>query len=141
MKLLFSATNLSEVGLLKSMLEDNGIECEIRNAGISNVLPGAEFAPGLWVLRDENFAEAREIRDRWTTKANANDAEHRRSREVESFNLRAFLLYLGCLFVLAGIFITWRFARAGVAIPGVTAALLFAALGAVFIWGGLAVRK
>jgi len=46
-------------------LQASGIECEMRNEHLSPAIPGAPFYPELWVLRDEQFAEARELLAAW----------------------------------------------------------------------------
>ncbi len=62
MKKLFSATNVvGKFGLLQSLLEDAGILYEVRNEG--SPYPLATGYPELWVLNDEDFAKAVEIRD------------------------------------------------------------------------------
>ncbi len=53
------------MGLLKSQLENSGIGCAIRNEGLSGVALGPPFDPELWVLRDEQFGEAKEFLDAW----------------------------------------------------------------------------
>jgi hypothetical protein len=63
MKILYSSSNGPEVGLLKSALDDEGIACEIRNEATSANLPGAAFQPEIWIVSEEDYAEACEIRD------------------------------------------------------------------------------
>jgi len=65
MKRLFSSPDSAEIGLLRSRLEAAGIACEIRNEHLSPVMPGAPFYPELWVLKDEEFVEARELLAAW----------------------------------------------------------------------------
>jgi hypothetical protein len=61
MKLLFSSPNSALVGLAQSLLESANIASEIRNDGVSQAMPGLPFTPELWVLRDEDFEEARSL--------------------------------------------------------------------------------
>ena len=65
MKHLFSSADSAEIGLLHSRLESAGIDCEIRNEHLSPAMPGAPFDPELWVLHDEEFAEASELLAAW----------------------------------------------------------------------------
>jgi hypothetical protein len=68
MKLLFSSASQAEVGLLKGLLDAAAIRSEIRNhSAQAAYYPGAEFYPELWVLNDEQFARATELRDAWRT--------------------------------------------------------------------------
>jgi len=65
MKMLFSSSNSAEIGLIRSRLESEGIDCEIRNEYLSPAMPSAPFDPELWVLKDEEFAEASELLKLW----------------------------------------------------------------------------
>jgi len=47
-----------QVGLMQSILNSNGIACEVRNDAVSQVMIGLPFAPELWILRDEDFEKA-----------------------------------------------------------------------------------
>ena len=63
MKMLFSSPSAPEVGLLKSLLDDAQIASEIRNESTYPNFPEAAFQPEIWVLNDEDYAEACEVRD------------------------------------------------------------------------------
>ena len=65
MKRLFSSPDSATLGLLRSRLEAAGINCEMRNEYVSPAMPGAPFYPELWVLKDEQFAEASELLAAW----------------------------------------------------------------------------
>jgi hypothetical protein len=65
MKRLFSSPDSAEIGLLRSRLEAAGINCEMRNEYVSPAMPGAPFYPELWVLKDEQFAEAKVLLAAW----------------------------------------------------------------------------
>ena len=65
MKMLYSSMNRTEVGLLRSLLEEAGIEFEVRNEFMNANYPIAPFYPELWVIQDEDFIKAAEIRDAW----------------------------------------------------------------------------
>jgi hypothetical protein len=65
MKRLLSSASGAEIGLLRSRLENAGIECEIRNECVSSVIPTSPFEPELWILKDEQFAEASELLAAW----------------------------------------------------------------------------
>jgi hypothetical protein len=61
MKLVFSSPNSALVGLAQSFLKSANIASEIRNDAVSQAMPGLPFTPELWVLRDEDFEEARSL--------------------------------------------------------------------------------
>ena len=63
MKLLFTSANNPEVGLLKDLLDQAGILSEVRNENLYSNFPGAPFQPELWVLNDDDYPKACEIRD------------------------------------------------------------------------------
>ena len=68
MKKLFSSINVSEVGLLKTLLEQEGIACATRNEQLSLVagsVPFVECYPELWVVNDEDADRAQELIARW----------------------------------------------------------------------------
>ena len=65
MKRLFSSPDSAEIGLLRNRLEAAGIDCEIRNEYLSPAMPGAPFDQELWVLKDEEFAEASGLLAAW----------------------------------------------------------------------------
>ena len=65
MKLLFTFPDSAEIGLIRSRLEGAGIDCEMRNDHLSPAMPGAPFQPELWVLRDEQFPEAKALLKDW----------------------------------------------------------------------------
>ncbi len=73
MKLLYSTPDTAEIGLIRSRLETAGIDCEIRNEPL--IMPGPFFHPELWVLRDEQFEEARGLLAAWR-QAPAPSASH-----------------------------------------------------------------
>ena len=63
MKMLFSSPQSPEVGLLKDLLDKASIPCEIRNENAYSNFPGAIFYPELWILNDDDYSKASEIRD------------------------------------------------------------------------------
>ena len=63
MKMLFTSPDRTAVGLLQSALQEVGIECELRNDAMQANFPGAAFYPELWVIEDDDFPKAEEIRD------------------------------------------------------------------------------
>jgi len=65
MKRLFSSSDSAEIGLLESTLAAAGIECELRNEALSQVIPGVPFQEELWVLNDEDYSEASELIAAW----------------------------------------------------------------------------
>ncbi len=68
MKKLFSSINVSEVGLLKTLLEQEGIVCATRNEQLSLVagsVPFVECYPELWIVNDEDTPKAQELISKW----------------------------------------------------------------------------
>jgi hypothetical protein len=68
MKKLLSSVNVAEIGLLKSLLEADGIACATRNEHISMAsgsVPFVDCYPELWVLNDEDFEKAQTLVARW----------------------------------------------------------------------------
>ncbi len=64
MKMLFSSPNAPEVALLKGLLDQAGITCELRNESIYPILPGAAFQPEVWV-RKEDYTRACAVLNAW----------------------------------------------------------------------------
>ena len=77
MKRLFSSPDSTVVGLFQSRLQAAGFDCEMRNEHLSLAMPGAPFYPELWVLRDEQFAEASELLVAWRQQASPPASETR----------------------------------------------------------------
>ena len=65
MKRLLASPDSAELGLFKSRLETAGIACEIRNEFSSQMIPGVPFESELWVLNDDDYAEAAELLAAW----------------------------------------------------------------------------
>ena len=61
MRQVFSSPNSAEVSLAQSRLEAAGIACEVRNEAMSQALPIFPFLAELWVLRDEEYEDARRL--------------------------------------------------------------------------------
>ncbi|MBI1840221.1 MAG: DUF2007 domain-containing protein [Verrucomicrobia bacterium] len=61
MKRIYSTPENARIGLIRGLLEAAGIGYEIRNEGISQAIPGILFMPEIWILRDEDEAESKEI--------------------------------------------------------------------------------
>jgi len=49
----------------------------MRNEYLSPAMPGAPFDPELWILRDEQFAEASELLAAWRKPASPSGSETR----------------------------------------------------------------
>ena len=64
MKKLVSPPDSSEVELIKNILADNGIVCEVRNGDVSRIVPAAPFYEELWVT-DEDYPKASELLASW----------------------------------------------------------------------------
>jgi hypothetical protein len=65
MKKIFSSQDSAEVGLLKSMLQSEGIDCYIRNEYVDQAIPSAPFQPELWIANDEDFSKAQDLYKVW----------------------------------------------------------------------------
>ena len=61
MKQVLSSPDSAQIGLAQSILEAAGIACEVRNDAVSQAMWGMPFIPELWVLRDEDYDEARRL--------------------------------------------------------------------------------
>jgi hypothetical protein len=61
MKKIFSSMISEHVGLAQSKLDATGIACEVRNDAVSQAIPFMPFATELWIQRDEDYAEARQL--------------------------------------------------------------------------------
>jgi len=118
MKLLFSSPSEPEVGLLKNLLEENGIAAEIRNASVHSNFPGAAFQPEIWILNDEHYPKACELRDVWSQPSIARGAL---AQDGESRPTMWFV----CAVCLGGaIILAWQGFRAKTWVPFVGAGLL-----------------
>ncbi len=53
MKKIFSSPQNAEVELVKNMLADAGILCEVRNGDFSRIVPAPPFYEELWVQEDD----------------------------------------------------------------------------------------
>ncbi len=64
MRLVFEHIDFTMVGHMKSLLESEGITCEVRNAGAAGLageIPYTQVYPELWVLENGDERRAREI--------------------------------------------------------------------------------
>jgi Putative prokaryotic signal transducing protein len=64
MRLVFEHIDFTVVGHMKSLLDSEGIPCEIRNAGAAGLageVPYTQVYPELWVLEKLDEPRAREI--------------------------------------------------------------------------------
>ena len=107
MRLLFSSQSAPEVGLLKSLLEENGIVAEVRNESAHSNFPGAAFQPEVWVVNDEDYEKAREVRDIWCQPASAPNAPSQ-----EGSDSRGALWFVCVLSFGFGIGVAWQGLRA-----------------------------
>jgi hypothetical protein len=64
MKKIFSSPDSAELELLRNMLEDAGVLCEVRNGDVSRTFPAPPFYEELWVA-DEEYAKATELVTSW----------------------------------------------------------------------------
>jgi hypothetical protein len=61
MKQVFSSPDSAQIGLAQSQLDAAGIAWEVRNDAVSQAMPGMPFTTELWVLRDEDYEDARRL--------------------------------------------------------------------------------
>ncbi|MDT8443589.1 MAG: DUF2007 domain-containing protein [Desulfuromonadales bacterium] len=64
----FTLADRAEAGLLKELLEREGVVCLIRNEQLFAALgeiPFLECSPELWVVDDEVWPRARQLLDQW----------------------------------------------------------------------------
>ena len=61
MKKVFSSPDSARIGLAQSRLDAAGIACEVRNDAVSQALPGMPFSRELWVMRDADYEDARQL--------------------------------------------------------------------------------
>ena len=64
MKKVYSAENSMEVGLIKGMLEQDGIACLVKNQNLSGAMgeiPPLECWPELWIADDNDLMRAKDI--------------------------------------------------------------------------------
>jgi len=64
MKKLFSSPDNAELELLRNMLDDSGVGCEVRNGDISRIVPAPPFYEELWVSEDD-YPKASELVNSW----------------------------------------------------------------------------
>ena len=70
MKRLITCTDTARAGLLKGLLTEIGIDCEIRGESLSmasGMIPFIECLPQLWVGEDQ-FSRAKEFLEEWQSK-------------------------------------------------------------------------
>jgi Putative prokaryotic signal transducing protein len=61
MRQVFASSDSAQVGLAWSILDAAGIACEVRNDAVSQAMWAIPFIPELWVVRDEDYEEARRL--------------------------------------------------------------------------------
>jgi hypothetical protein len=138
MKILFSSPSEPEVGLLKSVLDDAGVACEIRNENTHPNLPGAAFQPEIWVVNDEDYAQACEVRDAWH-RTRPVETPQQAAGDSDSARVNAFFCSLaGLVLLTAAVLLAWQFAHAEDWGSFAGVLTLFGLFGAVLLWSGVA---
>ena len=64
----FNIGGNAQAGLVKDLIEKNGMPCVIRNDQLSTTLGGVPFTecyPELWILNDQDYPRAKEVLDSW----------------------------------------------------------------------------
>ena len=120
MKMLFSSQTALEVGLLKGLLDEAGIPCEVRNENTHANLPGAVFQPEIWVFNDTDYERACDVRDGWRQSVSTQVSER-----VEDRAYAPALRLMGLVCLAACAFMVWQGIRAGDGGRAVAAASLF----------------
>jgi hypothetical protein len=64
MNKIFSSPQSAEVELVKNMLADAGILCEVRNGDFSQIVPAPPFYEELWI-QDDDLPRASELLSAW----------------------------------------------------------------------------
>ena len=65
MKQVSTLPESAELPLLKNMLEEAGIRCDLRNEQLCQALPATPFNVELWVANDDDFPRAQEFCQAW----------------------------------------------------------------------------
>jgi hypothetical protein len=132
MKMLFSSQLSPEVGLLRELLEQSGIRCEVRNECAHENFPGAEFQPEIWVLHDADFEKACELRDAWRRSIpDQNDARGVGEATVPALRFVGGVCFASCAFMIwQGIRANnWVFPVIGIVLFGFFGFITFLAAG------------
>jgi len=62
MKLVFSSSEVPELEMIRHMLEEAGVHCEVRS---NTALVAEPTSAGLWVDRDDDYPRARQLFESW----------------------------------------------------------------------------
>jgi hypothetical protein len=65
MKQVLTLSESAELELLKTVLEEGGIQCVLKNQEASKALTITPFKTELWVLNDKDFPSAQELCNDW----------------------------------------------------------------------------
>ena len=68
---MLEASDPIEAGLLRGMLEDQGIPCVVQNEQTAQVIPTSVFFPELWVQHDEDHERALALIAAWKTESSS----------------------------------------------------------------------
>jgi hypothetical protein len=70
MILLHTAPNLAEIEIVRELIEDQGIDCALRNDNLQMAIGSVSAVdtwPEIWILNDPDIDRAREIFSDWQT--------------------------------------------------------------------------
>ena len=126
MKMLFSSQTAPEVGLLKGLLDEAGIPCEVRNESTHANLPGAAFQPELWIVNDADYERACEVRD-----GCCQSVPNHVSARVEERSYAPALRFVGVVCLAACGFMIWQGIRVGDWVSTVAASSLIGGMAVV----------
>jgi len=124
---------MPELGLLKSLLDEVGIACEIRNEASYPNFPGAAFQPEIWVVEEKDYAKACEIRDASQFSPSAGTSALTSESPKEIRRNRIWFGLVGLLMVVFAVAAAFGYASSGDPVR-VLFAFLFGPLGALFVW-------
>lgn len=74
MKQVFTSCNLGDAYLVKTLLEAEGISCEVRNEFLLKGQATPDGHPSIWILDDSQFEQAALITSRYANGVNPSDS-------------------------------------------------------------------
>jgi len=69
MKRVFTSSEVPELQIIQSMLQQAGLPCQLRSANVLDALGAEPFNAELWVERDADYPRARELFEAWSQPA------------------------------------------------------------------------
>ncbi len=137
MKILFSSPSKPQVALLKSVLDEAGLACEIRNENTHPNLPGAASQPEIWVVNDADYAEACQVRDAWHRTRRAEPPQEEAGGSQSARGKALLCSFTGLLLLTAAVLFASHFAHTGDWRRFIGALTVLGFLGGVLLWKGV----